>query len=800
MLVDALAAVRSGPLLPWWGVVLLALAIGAVAYGAVRPALRHRWPWLLPEVTVFAALALIHLLFFWQPYRTGAVVPKGGGDLASFFYPIHAFAAREVQEGRLPFWNPHLFSGAPHLANFQAGLLYPPNLLAYLLFDPFDYAALELLVILHFLLASWGAYWLARAYDIPRNGAILTGAIFAYSGFLVAHLGHYPMLATASWVPWLLAAVVTTIRRDSWPVALLGALALTHAVLAGHQPILLFTLTGVVAVTLFELWRLERDAEECRVPSAEYRVRAGGNEQDNALTRLYLKIHSALGTRHSALLRIPKLATTALLALGLSAPAILPMLELTGRTVRSSLEYADASQFSVQPVALVHLILPTIYGSNPTDYWGAFSNTEMWGYTGVLALALAAFGLLVRPARTRIFWALTAVVALLFLLGPFASVHGWAYAFLPGYDRVRGAGRAFMFFDLAVALLAGWGLGALLSERARWRPCQEVVLKWGVVGLAGALAVVAGFVIPLLTANVVSDPDGFNRPVIALDNAILLAFWLLLGLAVAAAIWRGVLRGGWLALAVFAVVLLDLFHATSPFNPAVDDVLAGYRHPEAITFLRERYEEDGPFRIEAIAPNWQPNTALLVGLDDIGGLVDPLALANYDDYLFRARQDRDSAEYRNLNVRYVIAATDQDAPPGYDEALRTDDLVLWEVPDPRPRAWIEGSDVPVDVAQSDPDQLILTLPAGSPGGNLVVSQTAYPGWSATINGDDIDLNDDDGVFQSLDVPSGAQTIELTFRPQHWTPSLVIAAVSAITWLAAFALTLARGRQQSIVSP
>ncbi|MEX2315301.1 MAG: hypothetical protein WD628_06240, partial [Thermomicrobiales bacterium] len=255
MPVDALAAVRSGPLLPWWGIVLLAVAVGAVAFGANRPTPRRRWPWLLPEVAAFGALALLHLLFFWQPYRTGAVVPRGGGDLASFFYPIHAFAARELQEGRLPFWNPHLFSGAPQLANFQAGLLYPPNLLAYLLADPFDYAALELLVILHFLLASCGAYWLARVYDIPRAGAVLTGVVYAYSGFLVAHLGHYPMLATAAWAPWLLAAVVATIRRDSWLAALLGVLALTHTVLAGHQPILLFTLTVVVAVALFELWR-----------------------------------------------------------------------------------------------------------------------------------------------------------------------------------------------------------------------------------------------------------------------------------------------------------------------------------------------------------------------------------------------------------------------------------------------------------------------------------------------------------------------------------------------------------------
>jgi hypothetical protein len=496
-----------------------------------------------------------------------------------------------------------------------------------------------------------------------------------------------------------------------------------------------------------------------------------------------------------------KLATTVLLALGLSAPAVLPMLELTRRTVRSGLEYTDASQFSVEPVALLHLLLPTIFGSNPTDYWGAFSNTEMWGYTGVLAMALAAFGLLVKPTRTRVCWAVVAAVALLFLLGPFASLHGWAYAFLPGYDRVRGAGRAFMFFDLAVALLAGWGLGALLRERERWTPRQRDVLKWGVITLAGALVIVGGFAIPLLMTQVVSDPDGYNRPVIALDNAILLALWLALGLGVAAAIWRGLLRGGWMVLMIFGVVLLDLFHATSPFNPAVDDVLAGYRHPDAIAFLRERYEQDGPFRIEATAPAWQPDTALLVGLDDIGGLVDPLALAGYDAYLTRARQDRASDAYRNLNARYLIAEADQDAPVGYREALRTDDgLVIWEAPNPRPRAWLIGNDVPVAVAQSESDHLTLTIPPDSPGGELVISQVSYPGWSAMIDGEDIDLREYDSILQSLEIPAGAHTIAISFRPRYWTLYVIVAALSAAVWLAALVFTLARGRRRSIVTP
>jgi uncharacterized membrane protein YfhO len=82
---------------------------------------------------------------------------------------------------------------------------------------------------------------------------------------------------------------------------------------------------------------------------------------------------------------------------------------------------------------------------------------------------------------------------------------------------------------------------------------------------------------------------------------------------------------------------------------------------------------------------------------------------------------------------------------------------------------------------------------------LIVSQVGYPGWSATINGDGADINTHDDVLMSLTVPAGAQSIDLTFRPQRWTLYLTVAAISAVAWMAALGFTLARGRRRSIVS-
>jgi hypothetical protein len=778
---DLTSLARTGPLIPAWGIALLALVFAGVLVVVSRPAVRARWGWLLLEALVVTALSALHLLFFWQPYRTSAQVPAGGGDMASFFYPIHAFAAREVQAGRFPFWDPHLFSGAPHLANFQTGTLYPPNLLAYLVARPYTYATLEMLAIGHFLLASYAAYWLARSLGASRTGGVLAGAIYAYSGFLVAHLGHYPMLATAAWAPLVLAAIVGTVRRDSWVIAILGVIPLTCAVLGGHQPILLMTLTMAVVVALFELWRVW----SCEAMEEDR------SSPPNPLSQPWEKGRKILLPVASCLLpRAAKLASMAIIALGLTVPALVPSLELTRYTVRGGLDYPTASQFSIEPIGLLHLVLPTVFGSNPTDYWGPFSNTEIWGYAGVLSLLLAAYALVIRPTRTRVFWLVVAIAAVLYAVGPFAALHGWAYAFLPEYDKIRGAGRAMMFFDLAVALLAGFGLDALLRSRRTWSPRQWAATKWGTIGLGVTLAVVVLFVIPLFAVQVLGINDPTNRPMIALDNVNLLAIWLALGLGVAIVVWRSAIGPGMLTIAVFAVVLLDLFHATAPFNPTTAPILIGFEHRQAVQFLREREQADGPFRIESATPAWQPDLALLAGLDNIGGLFDPLAIKAYSDYRNAALADRSSDTYRSLNARYVVTNSEAGPPgAGYTQALKTDDaLVIWEAPDWRPRAWIDGSDAPVQVRERPGSRVDVTIPAGA-GGRLIVSQVDYPGWTATVDGQRVDIGTWNGVLQQIDLPPDAHTVTLTFQPNHWTLWLATGILSGIVWLATLGLVL-----------
>lgn len=767
---------RAAPLVPV-EILIVAIALSVVGlYLAGRRPIRARYPWLFPELLALAMLGALHLLFFWRVYRTSALVPAGGGDLASFFYPMHAFAAREIEAGRLPVWNPHQYAGAPHLGNFQAAVIYPPNLIAYFIPGEFSYARLEFLALSHFLLASIGGYWLARALGIGRLAGVFAGGIFAYSGFMVAHLGHYSMLSTAAWAPLLYAGIVAAVRRRSWPFAMGIAPILACCILGGHQPILLMIVTGAVGLALFEIWRLD-----------------GGRHP-----REWGSLVRSQEVRWSVL----QLTVPVVLAAGMSAVALGPAIELMRYSSRAGLDYRSASDFAVEPLALLHLVLPTIYGSNPTDFWGPFSSTEIWGYAGVVTLLLAAFGLAVRASRTSLFWASLALVSLLYALGPYTPLHGWIYAFAPGYDRIRAAGRALLFFDLAVALLAAAGLAAIMRNPNTWKADTRRRLRFGLIALAGLVAIVAFFVIPLFAVEVLGVNDPSNRPMIALDNFLLLTLFLFLALVIGLAVHQNKIGGAELGILLIMLALLDIFRATAPFNPSDDPILQGFDHPEAVAFLTERLDEGDLFRIESLTPAWQPDAARIYGLEDIGGLVDPLALEHYQDYLNRARADRGGDLYRNLNVRYILTGLDA-SPPAADvsQALKTDRLLIWEVDDWRSRAWFQanGERLPVGVEQQGPNRLKLDLPDSRNGGRLVVSQAWYPGWKADIGDRTVDVERHDTALQAVDVPPGVETITLSYRPSRLTAWAALSAASTGIWVVGMVITVRRGRNRGLTA-
>ena len=829
---------NNAALLPLPALLLLGLLwLAGLALARWRP-LRARWPRLAGEWGMVGALAALNLGFFWRVLLTRDTwLPRGGGDFNSFYYPLYSFAARSIGQGDFPLWNPHLFGGMPFAADQQTGVFSPLNLLAFAFANPFTFGTLEALAILHVWLASLAAYACCRDLGARRAAALIGGVTFAYSGFIVAHLGHYPMVAVAPWLPLTFLALRRAMLRRSlgWTVA--TGLALLLALLGGHQQIFLYLLTAIVLYWAYLSWTAS--------PAATWPTGANG------FTRW---LNGPFAGHWLA--AIGRIALAGLIAVGLAAPLLLPSLELAGLSIRSGISYGESTAFSLRPIHLITLLVPNAFGSTPETYLNALGfSGEVWGYAGVIALGLAACAFVRTNERATdsarrdaIFFGLLALLALGVALGAATPLQGWFYAFVPGYSRIRASGRWLFLIDFALAALAALGAENLLRLLARDLAAGAALLHRVARWLGVALGIGAA-VLTLLYGWLLSAKDPSAPLAQFLDSATWTLVLVALALGLALLLARGQLRGTPAALALVALVVFDLFAATAPVPPTGDDPLVSFRHETALATIRAG-AGDGAFRIDPtrLSATWQPSWAAVVGLESVVGTYNPLGLARYNRYWEETYRRHDSPRYDLLNIRYVLLPPNE-SPAGdnkFREVLREADFVVYENLTPLPRAFLVGRSQPYATDEAAWAAVIardfaprttahLTPPAGgtatppafdngTPQGSvalsrptpdeliaavetdreaiLVLSEIAYPGWRATVDGQATPVYTANYTFRAVRVPPGRHTIRVAFDPPLWHLGRLIsaAAAAALLLLGAGVPLRRRARRRAVAAP
>lgn len=407
-----------------------------------------------------------------------------GGDIQLYFYPYWEYVGATLRAGRLPFWNPYLFLGAPLLANPQVAALYP-------LHWPFFAAGgLGLPVTqqiywsaaLHTWLLGLGGYTLLRRWRYPGAAALLTGIVLAGSGFVGGLLGHINQLNAAAWLPWaaLCFAAVQVKPGQGWPawrtLLLAGACfaALTALMLlAGHTQSVFINLFGLGVWLIWPWWREARaqgreGAKETPPRASHFTLRT------SSLKPLLISLSPGL------LVYFGGVAIGVLLA----APQLLPTLELSGLGLRSGgMEYGEASSFSLKPLALGWTLLPSYGLASLSAVFDTPGYTEYVAYVGVVGLAIAGIGAWRGRGPARGFGLLLAGLGLFLALGRWNPIYFLLYQLVPGFDLFRAPARWMMLYTLGAAVLAGVGLTTLRA----WRPGLARPLSTAL--LAGLVAI-----------------------------------------------------------------------------------------------------------------------------------------------------------------------------------------------------------------------------------------------------------------------------------------------------------------------
>lgn len=416
-------------------------------------------------LTIDLLVALLYLLFGLLFYHALALQGRILMDFDSFtyFYPNESYAARSLQAGHIPLWNPYLWAGAPFLANIQTALFYPPNLLFVFMSVPQAYAVL---LVFHAWLGAFSMYALGRSMLwLDRPAALIAGLAFGFSGFITAQAGHLNQMQAAALLPLALLLVNVTLVKRSMLAGLLAALVIALQLLAGHTQewyLSMVVLAAFVAYTLviqFGAVLLARIG--CGPLKGDELCLS---EDDPGLNQILHQVHTPTKSRQMrrGLLALAVgggfFAAMLVLALLLAAVQLLPTLELQGLSIRSSgLTYQEASSFSLLPSELLRGLLPLWGDEHP-------ESNEWIGYAGIIPLALAALAVVVRPRnRFTIFFALLAFASLFLALGEWNPFYPFFYKLIPGLNLFRVPARWLLVWTLGLAGLAGIGASVFMT-------------------------------------------------------------------------------------------------------------------------------------------------------------------------------------------------------------------------------------------------------------------------------------------------------------------------------------------------
>ncbi|GAB4522679.1 MAG: hypothetical protein OHK0046_35580 [Anaerolineae bacterium] len=505
--------------------------------------MRRGWLWL------FVAAILLTLLFFYKLAATDLILARG--DTFAYFYPYWEARDAALAQNALPLWSPELFMGLPLLADSQLGTFYPPNWLTVSLSTP---DAIKISIVLHVAWALLGAGMLARrVLRLSLLPALTAGIVFAFGGYLSAHVEQINQLQGLAWMPWLFLLFDRLVEK---PVRILPLMALAWGmqILSGHTQTVFITGVGLGVVALL----LPLFATQKRALDGEPTLRVAGRY---AVPLLWLALAAVLG-------------------LVVASPQIIPTQELVSLSNRGGgLTVQEATAFSLTPFLAGRGLLPS-YDAQPFG--------EYVGYIGLAGLGLVMFGTF-STERRRWVWVILLLTGVLLAFGRHNPLY-LLLANLPGFNLFRVPARWLALAALGAALLAGLGMQALLDGRVngrqgRWR---MALLTFGAV----ALLLMAS---TLLSSRAADEVDGSALPTLST-----LSGWGVALLAFGLVLWRG---GRYRAVLAGLLVVAELWLAAQylPYNDVTDPAV--YRDPRFAASLMQVYQAEAaaPGRLLSIS-------------------------------------------------------------------------------------------------------------------------------------------------------------------------------------------------------
>jgi hypothetical protein len=668
---------------------------------------------------------------------------------------------------RWPLWNPAMDAGEVLAAGMQAAPLNPLNLMALLL--PLDLATTFNASIIFFLAALF-TFAFARELECSEEASLIAAAGFTLCSAM-AFFATWPHGRSWTVLPLVLLAVRRVVRaRDAAALALL-TISFVLLIVFGHPETMLHVVAIGAAYGIFELipvWR------EWRRP-AVMAIAAGS------------------------------------MALLVTAIVLLPFLS----ALPYSFDYLIRQ--TAPPPAAAHEIWRSIRATFLPYYGGAswHTPTSEWDFglarvgSVILALAVVAIFRLWRRREVR-FLAILCAITLL------AS---WK---APPIDRIL---RALPLFKIAVNDRLGFAAALSLSLLAAMAFDASSKRDRRIGVIVGAALMIATVIFWRMQVSIGVDPT----LLIAGAGAELIGMAMLL-----AALGTSSRRIA-IALIIAAIAGQRLIedgniHPTLPrrmFYPSVPLIAAVPRDPL--------------YRFVATGNMVIPNVATMYGLEDIRGY-SAMTFFPYVETmpLWCPAQKRTYHDVTDLSlpflsflgVRHAITPRAMEPPPGWRVIADDRSSRLIENPNALPRVFVPRHIHLIDndgatikemksatdfageawvLARNIPPQLIdnghanlqvrrlgsryeIDAAAQSPA-RIIITEAAWPGWRASIDGRRVKIEQANRAFLSVYVPQGHHHIRVTYLPEAFVIGRRVSIGTLLILLVMIAIQRWRGSRQ-----
>lgn len=690
----------------------------------------------------------------WLRSRDPAAV--GSNDTYMYVYPNFLYALRSLRAGTGFFWNPYQDCGQPFFAISQTGLLYPVNWFAALLErEP----ALLATIIVNLSIAGAGAYQLGRQLRLTRSAAVCAALAFELGGSAMDLAAWSPIhIGSYAWLPVVLWLTERLLRQPGLRCGVALGLALTMQLLPGFPQLVFFSYQ---LVGLRVAWALLSG-------ETPHRMR---------------------------LLQGTLVALT--LPLALVSVQLVPSLETARASLRSMpLRNEELGGFR----------------------W-SWSAVRVLGSIDLLGLALAFVGLVSCRSVARsavLFYAFVGALYCGLSLGPGTPLFD-LYAHLPLGGAFRGSARLLWVAAVAIAVLTGVGMQALVDFRGRgiahaWSAIVAVVVGapllhrltpegLGATGwiLAAALLVTAvasatrprlpiAAVLPLLVAFhgvvVVPKPfSGLRAGDLYSGNAE--AFRAVQARLTAQDRVLIVGRPGDYALMPKSAMLFavpDIFDYEPQVSRSYAEFFTYMRTGRGVQILDDWYWIFRRLLPDTVQPRLFDLTAtrfLLVDrrTDHLPPPLHPRLRLLGEHGAVRIYENSTALPRAFYVPRIIVKPAEEILPALVNGSLDPARVAVVSQP---PRSGFLGTDAggvgSAEIVDNAPEHVSVRVHATAPG-FLYLADQFFPGWRVQVNGEEHELLRANYTFRLVEIPAGDSEVVFTYRPRAVRIGAMISLVS-----------------------